>query len=517
MNTVIDTTLPAALRSAARRYDSAPALVATTVGGEVRRWSFAGLWDDAAAAARGLLELFAPGERLAIWAPNVAECYLAQLACGLAGLTVVPVPTGLTPGELRGILSRARAAGIALVSGYRGVDMAASVESVAPELPDLREMLDLAAWSTLASSARASAELPEVKPADPIQIQFSSGTTGAPKGVVLQHNGVMNASRLLAEGAAIGREDRWLNFMPLSYIAGSAIAAPGALQVGAAQVLCDFDPAAVLAVAERESVSVTVCGPTMATMMADQPDAVRHLRSLRSIGLGGSVSPLKVSRRLESELGATVWVLYGLTEACGIVTQTHPWDPDEARLGTAGTAQAGAEVAVFDLAMDRPAPEGVDGEVRIRGYQVMLGYLDDPQATAQAVDNDGWLHTGDLGRLDESGRLRIVGRIKDIVNRGGRKLYPAEIEQALSSHPGVAAVAVAPLPDPHWGEIAAAFVVSRGDRAPAVPSLVAWCRRQLAPYKTPERWIFVDELPITRSGKVQKQRLIDAYRKGAPN
>jgi fatty-acyl-CoA synthase len=255
----------------------------------------------------------------------------------------------------------------------------------------------------------------------------------------------------------------------------------------------------------------------MATMLADQPDAARRLRSLRSVCLGGSVSPPEMSRRLESELGVTVWVLYGLTEACGTVTQTHPWDPHDVRLTTAGTALPGAEVAVFDPATDRPAVPGVDGEVRLRGYQVMLGYLDDPQATAQAVDHDGWLHTGDLGRLDESGRLRIVGRIKDIVNRGGRKLYPAEIEQALISHPGIAAVAVTSLPDPRWGEVAAAFVVRSADHTPSEASLAAWCRRQLAPYKTPERWIFVDELPVTRSGKVQKQRLIDAYLNGSPN
>jgi fatty-acyl-CoA synthase len=516
MCAIIPTTVGSALRSAAARFGAAPALVAPAVSDGLRRWTFIELLEEAESAARALLERFSPGERLAIWAPNVAECYLAHLACGLAGLAAVPVPTGLTPAELRAVLSRAKAAGIALVASYRGVDMAGAVTAVAAELPCLREVIDLSAWGALVSAVPSAAALPDIDPGSPVQIQFSSGTTGAPKGIVLHHSGVMNASRLLAERAEVGPGDRWLNFMPLSYVAGSAIVAPAALQAGAAQIICDFDPADVLALAEAEAASVVLCGTTMAKMMADQPSAVAGLKTLRTIGLGGSMPPPGLCRRLEAELALTVWVMYGLTETCGAVTQTRPSDTDDARLATVGAPLPGAEVAIIEPGSGRRLEMGDEGEVCVRGYQLMSGYLDDPQATAKTIDTDGWLHTGDLGRLDNTGRLRIAGRLKDIVNRGGRKLYPAEIEQVLSAHPGVGAVAVAPLPDRHWGEIAAAFVKPSSNTPPSDADLVAWCRRHLAPYKTPERWIFVNELPLTRSGKVQKQTLVQAYLKDAP-
>jgi len=503
---VPDTTMGSALRAAAARH-TGTALVATTTAGALRRWTFAELLDEAERAARALLERFRPGERLAVWAPNVGECQLAQLGCSLAGLVAVPVPTGVTAAELEAVLARARAAGILLVPVHRGVDMAGAVAAAAPRLPLLREALDLTGWDALLAGAPASGALPVVRATDPLQIQFSSGTTGAPKGIVLHHGGVMAASRVLAERAGIGPDDRWLNLMPLSYLAGSAISAPAALQAGCAQILCDFDPRPTAALAGLEGATVTLCGPTMARMLVDLPGAGSALATLRSIALGGSPAPAALCRDLRARLAATVWIVYGLTEACGIVTQTRPTDDEEAVLQTVGDPLPGVEVAVLGGA-GRRLPAGAAGEVCVRGDQVMHGYLDDPEATAAAIDADGWLHTGDLGRLDAAGRLRITGRLKDVVNRGGRKLHPAEIEAVLGAHPAVAAVAVAPVAHPLWGEIAAAFVVARG-AAPTEAELVAWCRRRLAPYKTPERWVFVDELPLTRSGKVRKQLLVE--------
>jgi fatty-acyl-CoA synthase len=510
VDAVRESTLGGALQAAAAVRPAAAALVGRTTTGDLGRWTFSDLLEDAERAARALLARFAPGERLAIWAPNVAECHLAQLACALAGLVAVPVPTGLTPAELEAILAGASAAGILLVPTYRGIDMAGSVAAVAPQLPLLREVLDLTGWDALVAGAAASGRLPDVEATDPLQIQFSSGTTGTPKGMVLHHRGVMNASRFLAERAGIEPGDRWLNFMPLSYLAGSAIAAPAALQAGCVQILCGFDPGSVLALADREAATVTLCGPTMARMLLEHPGVDRSLTELRSIALGGSPAPPALCRDLRSRLSATVWIIYGLTEACGIVTQTRPSDPDEAVLSTVGHPLPGVEVAIRGPD-GSPLATGDEGEVCIRGDQVMHGYLDDAEATAGAIDPEGWLHTGDLGRLDSAGRLIISGRLKDIVNRGGRKLHPAEIERVLGAHAGVAAVAVAPLPDPRWGEIAAAFVVPRGDAAPSEADLAAWCRRHLAPYKTPERWLFVDELPLTRSGKVRKQVLVERY------
>jgi len=516
MDAITATTAGSALRSAASRFGAAPALVATATGGDLRRWSFSQLLEDTEAAARGLLERFSPGERLAIWAPNVAECYLAHLACGLAGLIAVPVPTGLTAGELRAILSRAGVAGIAHVAGFRGVDMAGVVAAVAPQLPYLREVVDLSAWDALVSAAPSSAALPGVAPGSPVLIPFSSGTTGAPKGVVLHHNGVMNASRLVAERAEVGSGDRWLNFMPLSYSAGCGLFVPGALQVGACHILADFEPAAVLGLAEAEAASVLMCGATMARMIADQPGAAASLKTLSSLAFGGAPAPVELCRRLGAEWGVTITTQYGLTESGGVVTQTRPSDPDEARLATVGDPLPGLEVAIIEPGSSRHLEAGDEGEICVRGYQIMSGYLDDPQATARAIDPGGWLHTGDLGRFDATGRLRIAGRLKDIVNRGGRKLHPGEIEQVLTAHPAVAAAAVAPLPNPHWGEIAAAFVIPATSTPPSQAELVAWCRYHLAPYKTPERWIFLDQFPLTRSGKVQKHQLIHAYLNGQP-
>ncbi len=385
------TTAGCALRSAASRFGAAPALVATATGGDLRRWSFSQLLGDTEAAARGLLERFSPGERMAIWAPNVAECYLAHLACGLAGLVAVPVPTGLTPGELRAILFRAGVAGIAHVAAFRRVDMAGAVAAVAPQLPSLREVVDLGAWDALVSAAPSSAALPEVSPGSPVLIPFSSGTTGAPKGVVLHHNGVMNASRLAAERAEVGSGDRWLNFMPLSYSAGCALFVPGALQAGACHILADFEPAAVLGLAEAEAASVLMCGATMARMIADQPGAAASLKTLSNLAFGGAPAPVELCRRLEAEWRVTITTQYGLTESGGVVTQTRPSDPDEARLATVGDPLPGLEVAIIEPGSSRHVEAGDEGEICVRGYQVMSGYLDDPQATARAIDPGGWL------------------------------------------------------------------------------------------------------------------------------
>ncbi len=509
---VVDTTLGACLLRAAERADGSPALVARGAADTaLQRWSFGQLLAESERAARALLGRFEPGEHVAIWAPNVAETYLTQLACALAGIVAVPVPTGVTASELRATLAHSGATGLVLMPEYRGVDMTSTAIEARQGLTHLREILDLTKWADLLASAGV-ASLPAVEPRHPVQVQYSSGTTGAPKGIVLHHRGVANAARFLAERACVTPEDRWLNFMSLSYVAGSAIAAPAALQAGCLQVLCDFEPGAVVELSAFERPTVTVCGPTMMRMLLDHPASSTGVRSLRAVWFGGAAAPLDLSRRTESETGGRVGVIYGMTELCGGATQTDLQDPDEIRLATAGTPLPGAEVGIFDPASGSMLPPGAQGEVRVRGYQVMTGYLNDPTATAAAIDGQGWLHTGDLGSLGTRGELRIVGRLKDIINRGGRKLIPAEVESVLARHAGVLQIAVAALPDEHWGEIAAAFVVPSEAARPSEQELIRWCRASLAPYKTPERWFFVGELPFNRAGKVQKWKLVEQVR-----
>ena len=507
---VAETTVGGVLRAAAA---AGPDLVAMVAGvpdpGARRRWTYAQLLAEAEQAARALTARFAPGERVAAWAPNLPEWVVLEYAAGLAGLVLVTVNPAYRPAELAYVLKQSGAAGIFLVPEFRS-PMAEFLEEVRPELPALREVVFFTEWEDFLRTAPAQAVLPDVSAGDAVQIQYTSGTTGFPKGAELTHRGLTNNARFYAERIGLRPGEAYVNPMPLFHTAGCAMGVLGTAQSLAAHVpVLAFDPALVLEFLEAERASVFGGVPTMMIAMLDHPDfGRRDLSSLRVAVSGGSPVPADLVRRVEGSLGVRFSIVFGTTECSPLITQVKLDDSPDDRAETLGSPLPQTEVQVIEVMTGDPVPIGQPGELCARGYMVMRGYHDAPQATAAAIDAEGWYHTGDLASLDSRGYLRIEGRIKDMIIRGGENIYPREIEDALFAHPAIAEVAVIGLPDQQWGEVVAAFIrLAPGQPTPDPEELRAYCRDRLAPYKTPARWEFVDAFPLTPSGKIQKFKL----------
>jgi fatty-acyl-CoA synthase len=506
---VMETTVGGVLQAAAEAVPDRTGLVFAQPGDPVRRrWTFAELLTESERAACALLARFDPGERIAVWAPNSPEWLLLEFGAALAGLTLVTVNPALRPRELLHVLGNSRAAGVFLAPEYRGASLQASLEEIRPELPALRHMVLLPFWQQFAKSAHADVCLPAVSPDTIAQIQYTSGTTGLPKGVLIHHRGLTNAARLWAYSLGARPGECWLNPNPLFHVSGSGFMTLGPLQLLGTQVLCPFDPGLMLDLIETERPAIAGGAATMVEMLARHPDfGRRDTSSVRVLPAGGMPVPASLVRRAESGLGARFHVSYGQTEASGLTHAVRSSDPPEVRTGTVGRPLPQVEVRVADPGSGRTQALGAVGEVLVRGYQVMAGYFELPEATAAAIDADGWLHTGDLGSMDARGNLRIQGRLKEMIIRGGENIFPREIEDVIASHPAVAAVAVVGLPDPVFGEqVAACVELAPGTSADAA-ELRALCEQNLARFKVPARWDFVAAMPRTPLGKIQKYLL----------
>jgi fatty-acyl-CoA synthase len=480
-----------------------------------KRWSYAELLAEAEQAARALTTRFSPGERVAVWAPNLPEWVILEYAAALAGLVLVTANPALRPAELSYVLGQSGVAGIFLVPEYRS-PMAKFLEEVRPDLPALREAVFFTEWAEFLATAPSAgaAILPEVRADDIAQIQYTSGTTGFPKGAELHHRGLTNNARFYAERLGLGPGDVYVNPMPLFHTAGCAMGVLGACQsLGVHVPVLAFDPALMLELLETERSCVFGGVPTMMIALLEHPDLdKRDLSSLRVALSGGSPVPAGLVRRAEERLGVPFSIVFGTTECSPLVTQVRPDAPPERRAETLGTPLPQTEIKVADLLTGEPVPPGEAGELCARGYLVMRGYHDAPEATAEAIDADGWYHTGDLGSMDATGYLRIEGRVKDMIIRGGENIYPREIEDVLFAHPAVAEVAVVGVPDEKWGDFVAAYIrVAPGQAEPSSDVLHAYCRERLAPYKTPLHWVFVEEFPLTPSGKIQKFKLREDF------
>jgi fatty-acyl-CoA synthase len=439
-----------------------------------------------------------------------------EYAAALAGLTLVTVNPANRADELRHVLGHSGAAGVFVVDEWRGNPLAATVAELRGELPALRELIRFSEWERFADTGDA-AELPVVAPDQPAQILYTSGTTGRPKGAVLNHRGLTNNARFAAEAVGGGPADAWVNPMPLFHIAGCGMFALGAATCGAALVqMPQFDPGLNLELIETYGSAVFGGVPTMLLALLAHPDLPRRdLSCVRYAVAGGAPVPADLVRRVEATLGVPFVITFAQTEAHCSITLTRLDDAPEDRAETVGRPLPQTEVKIADTATGEPVAPGAIGEVCARGYLVMDGYLDDPEATAAAIDADGWLHTGDLGAMDERGYCRIEGRVKEMIIRGGENIYPREIELVLFSHPRVADVAVVGVPDEVWGEQVAAIVRPAGDPPPSAEELTDYCRARLAGFKTPRRWAFVDAFPLTGSGKVRKHVLRERLLAGA--
>jgi len=504
---VLDTTVGDLLRQAAVEFPDGLALVEGAADHSARRrWTFAELHEQAEQVARALLGRFDPGEHIAVWAPNLPEWVLLQLGAGLAGLVLVPLNPAYRARELSYALGQSNAAGIFFVPEFRGSPMGEWVEQAKKLAPELRSAIPFTEWDDFCASASQGQRLPEVSASDAAQIEYTSGTTGAPKGAILHHRGITNNARLVTRGLGVAPGDVWLNPLPLFHVAGCVVGVLGALASKAALVQpLVFEPGLALELCESEGVTAFGTVPTTLIAMMEHPDfAGRDLSSLRAVGAGGASVPSALVRRIEAALGLQFSVLFGQTEASCTITKTRLDDSADDKAETIGLPLPQTEVCIMDPATGGVAAPGEVGELCTRGYAVMHGYYEMPEATAAAIDAERWLHTGDLATMDSRGYCRIVGRIKDMIIRGGENIYPAEIEEVLFAHPAVGDVAVVGVPDAKWGEQVAAFVRLAPGQQADERELHRYVREHLAPHKTPREWIFLAELPMTASGKVQK-------------
>jgi fatty-acyl-CoA synthase len=514
---VLDTTVGGALRAASAADGARAALVSWAAAPAQRRsWSFAALLGDAERAAQALLRRFQPGEHVAVYAGNSAEWQLLEYGAALAGLVLVTVNPASRARELDYLLRQSRAAGLFHGDDFRGNPLSGWVNAVRAGLPQLREVVALAQWAEFVGAGGTARALPEVRPEAIAQIQYTSGTTGQPKGAMLHHRGLTNDARFFMERAELRAGDVLVHALPFFHTTGCGLATLGPLQRLATQVFLPvFDAGQLLQAAEQLHATHLIGVPTMIIALLEHPQLARcDLASLRVVmGGGASVAP-ELVRAIESRLHARFNIGYGQTEASPIITQVRLDDSAQKKAVTVGRPLPQTEVKIVDALSGATLACGAVGEMCARGFQVMHGYFDMPEATAAALDVDGWLHTGDLATMDADGYCCIVGRLKDMVIRGGENLYPAEIEAVLIEHPAVADAAVIGVPDARMGEELAAFVRA-GAMPPSAAELRAHLRARLAAPKAPRYWIFVEALPLNASGKVQKFVLREQWDSGA--
>ncbi|MGC9544663.1 class I adenylate-forming enzyme family protein [Streptomyces sp. UG1] len=511
---VLDLTIGEVLRGAASTAPDRLALVEIAPPGAAlsgadrtdRTWTYAQLLDDAEHAASWLTARFAPGEHIAVWAPNIPEWVILQYGAALAGQILVTVNPALRDAELEHVLSQSGAVGLLLTDSFRETDMAAAVERIRPRLPRLRERVSFTGWLTEVR-ATAPEPLPRVDPGAAAQIQYTSGTTGTPKGAVLHHRGLVTNATFVAARAGFPRNGVWGSALPLFHTAGCDLTVLGVATATGTLVLVQvFQPTLVLEALQKWRATFFAGVPAMLTALLNHPTFDSYdLSACATVLSGGDRVPPELVEETERRFGARFSTLYGQTELSPSVTQTSPDDNAQDKLHTAGRPLWQVEVKITGPAGADPLPVAEPGEICARGYQVMLGYHDLPEATAQTIDRDGWLHTGDLGVMDERGYVTVTGRLKDMIIRGGENIYPAEIEAALSTHPRVQQAAVLGLPDPAWGEQVAA-VINPTDPAdpPTAAELHDHLRAALAPHKTPRHWYLADTIPANAMGKIQK-------------
>jgi len=513
-------TIPGILARAARRHGDA-----TAVEDGALTLSFAGLEAASLEAASAFIATgIGHGDRVAIWAPNQVTWIVAAIGAQTVGAAIIPLNTRLKGREAGDILRRGRARALFTMGEFLGTRYPELLD--AEDLPGLAltVLLDAAAvpeagrargtqgWRDFLDRGRA---IPGDEPLrlrtalrgkDLADIMFTSGTTGRPKGVMSAHEQNVRAFTAWSEFVGLERGDRYLIVNPFFHAFGYKAGWLACLITGARiSPLAVFDATTALTRIERERITVLPGPPTLfQTLLAHEALARHDISSLRLAVTGAATVPPSLIEKMLSVLGfETVVTGYGLTESMGIVTMCRPGDSVERIALTCGVPIPGVEVRCVDERGD-PVPRGEPGEVLVRGYNVMRGYLDDPAATADAIDAEGWLHTGDVGVLDAEGYLRITDRRKDMYIAGGFNCYPAEIEKIMAAHPGVAQVAVIGIPDPRLGEVGQAFVIRRAGTALDEAALLAWCRDNMANYKVPRRIEFVDALPTNAAGKVQK-------------
>jgi fatty-acyl-CoA synthase len=505
------------------------------------RWSYAELADRVDALAAGLLALgLAPGDRVGIWAPNCAEWVLTQFATAKAGLILVNVNPAYRRAEIDYALNKVGCKALITAPRLKTSDYLAILADLMPELaaappgalraaavPSLGTVIRLGAERTPGmlnfddvlgrgggAERQRLAELARtLQFDDAINIQFTSGTTGFPKGATLTHHNILNNGFFVGEAMRLQPEDRLCIPVPLYHCFGMVLGNLACLTHGAAMIYPGeaFEPLAVLETVAAERCTALHGVPTMFIAELDHPAfASFDLSSLRTGIMAGSPCPIEVMRRVVERMHMReVTIAYGMTETSPVSTQSSAGDPLERRVSTVGRVQPHVEVKIVDPD-GRLVPRGAPGELCTRGYSVMRGYWGDEEKTREAIDPGGWMHTGDLATMDEAGYVNIVGRLKDMIIRGGENVYPREIEEFLYRHPKVQDVQVIGVPDEKYGEEVCAWIKLRAGEAASEEEIRAFCRGEIAHYKVPRYVRFVDGFPMTITGKIQKFAMREA-------
>jgi fatty-acyl-CoA synthase len=462
------------------------------------------------------------GDRMGIWSPNCAEWVLVQYATAKVGVVLVNVNPAYRTSELEYALRQSGCRMLVAPRAFKSSDYAAMIAEVRPALPGLERvvLLDTPDWDELLAEAeRTPPDALRARHAglqfdDPINIQYTSGTTGAPKGATLTHHNILNNGHFVARGCGHTEADRVCIPVPFYHCFGMVMGNLGCTSTGATMVVPApaFDAGATLAAVQEERCTSLFGVPTMFIAELGHPDFARFdLSSLRTGIMAGSPCPVEVMRQVIDRMHMTdVTICYGMTETSPVSTQTGADDALERRVASVGRVHPHVEVKIVDPASGAVVERGQPGELLTRGYSVMLGYWEDPERTAEAIDRAGWMHTGDLATMDDQGYVNIVGRSKDMVIRGGENVYPREVEEFLYTHPAVADVAVFGVPDERFGEELVAWIRLREGATATEEEVREFCRGRIAHFKVPRYVRFVDEFPMTVTGKVQKFRMREA-------
>jgi fatty-acyl-CoA synthase len=484
------------------------------------RWSYAEFDERVDRAAGALIAAgLDPGDRLGIWSPNRAEWTLLQYATARAGIIQVSVNPAYRTSELEYALRQSGCRMLVAAPAFKTSDYVAMTEEVRPSLPELERAIffDTPEWDELLDAGSAisidevRARAAEVAFDDPVNIQYTSGTTGFPKGATLSHHNILNNGYFVAEFCGYGVEDRVCIPVPFYHCFGQVMGNLGCTTHGSCMVIPApaFEPEPTLRAVQDERCTSLYGVPTMFIAELALPDFDEYeLGSLRTGIMAGSPCPVEVMKQVIDRMHMEdVTICYGMTETSPVSTQTGADDPLERRVGTVGRVHPHVEVKVVEPGTDRALPRGDTGELCTRGYSVMLGYWNDPERTSEAIDAGRWMHTGDLATMDDEGYVNIVGRIKDMIIRGGENLYPREIEEFLYTHPAVADVQVIGVPDERYGEELMAWIIVREGETLDEDGVRAFCEGQIARHKVPRYVKVVDEFPMTVTGKVQKFKM----------
>jgi len=483
------------------------------------RATYREFWEQTGLAARGLLARgVRKGDRVGIWSPNRYEWVVIQYATARIGAILVNINPAYKTAELEYALNQSGTSFLILARAFRTTDYVAMLNEVRDRCPELRQTLVLDdEWEGLLADGAGvpEATLAEIEASlqfdEPINIQYTSGTTGFPKGATLSHHNILNNGFFIGEGLRYTENDRVCIPVPFYHCFGMVLGNLACTTHGACIVVPGeaYDPVAVLETVQAERCTSLYGVPTMFIGELEHPRFSEFdLSTLRTGIMAGSPCPVEVMKRVQSQMHMTeVAICYGMTETSPVSTQTAIDDPLEKRVGSVGMVHPHIEVKIIDPATGEIVPRGTPGELCTRGYSVMLGYWNNEEATRQAIDAARWMHTGDLATMDDEGYVNIVGRIKDMIIRGGENIYPREVEEFLYTHPAVADVQVIGVPDERYGEEVMAWVKLREGAQVTGEELAAYCRGRIATYKIPRYWKFTDTFPMTVTGKIQKFRM----------